>query len=130
MTTPDLTRNQDLVLTALDGAARPMGAYEILDAVRDGGMKAPTQVYRALERLITLGLVHRIESQNAFIACTHACHHGTTAIAVCERCGAVAEFDAIECSTALNAWARQTAFTVQSTTLEVRGLCADCAQAA
>ena len=64
-----LTKNQQLVLTILNKADMPLSAYSILDGLREFGFKAPLQVYRALDRLIELGKVHRIESMNAFIAC-------------------------------------------------------------
>ena len=67
----ELTKNQSAVFSALRGAGKPLGAYEILDQVRDQGFRAPLQVYRALQKLMELRLVHRIESRNAFVACDH-----------------------------------------------------------
>ena len=64
---PDLTKNQDLVLRTLNGADAPLSAYDILDRLRDDGLRAPLQVYRALEKLIEQGLAHRLESINAFV---------------------------------------------------------------
>src|SRR5262249_46344853 len=49
---------------------KPLGAYEIMDEVaRSGPRPAPITVYRALDFLRLNGLVHRIESRNAFVAC-------------------------------------------------------------
>ena len=67
----DLTKNQTLVMGALSQAKGPLSAYTILDELRDDGFRAPLQVYRALEKLVELGLVHRLESLNAFVACQH-----------------------------------------------------------
>src|SRR5690606_9624291 len=78
---PDLTRNQTLVLDALEKADAPLSAYTILDRLRGDGLRAPLQVYRALEKLLSAGLVHRLESLNAFVACARPhCHaHGMIA---------------------------------------------------
>ncbi|MCB1460156.1 MAG: transcriptional repressor, partial [Nitratireductor sp.] len=66
-----LTRNQLLVLNALVAAGGPLSAYGILDQLREEGFRAPLQVYRALEKLVDQGKVHRLESLNAFVACSH-----------------------------------------------------------
>ncbi len=90
----DLTRNQTLVFNVLSKADGPLSAYTILDQLRDDGFRAPLQVYRALEKLLEFGMVHRLESLNAFVACAHPqCHqHGLIAFAICEQCGQVTEF--------------------------------------
>ena len=63
--THELTRNQNLVLGALTQATGPLSAYGILDQVRSDGIKAPLQIYRALDKLVEKGLAHRLESLNA-----------------------------------------------------------------
>src|ERR1700712_5446313 len=82
----DLTRNQELVLGTLAHAAAPLSAYDILDKLRDEGLRAPLQVYRALDKLTERGLAHRLESLNACVCCADAhCHaSGCTAFAICE----------------------------------------------
>ena len=64
----DLTRNQTMVMAALTKSQAPMSAYAILNQLREHGFRAPLQVYRALDKLGELGLVHRLESLNAFVA--------------------------------------------------------------
>ncbi|MFN0264199.1 Fur family transcriptional regulator [Tepidamorphus sp. 3E244] len=127
--TTDLTRNQSLVYGALEGSDGPLSAYAILDELREEGLRAPLQVYRALERLLELGLVHRLESLNAFVACSHpACEEdGTVAFAICETCGKVFEFTDIELKSRIGAWAKSNAFRPRKTAIEIRGLCAECA---
>ena len=44
-----LTKNQALVLERLEAANSPLSAYELLDQLREEGIKAPLQIYRALE---------------------------------------------------------------------------------
>ncbi|KQT53784.1 Fur family transcriptional regulator [Aureimonas sp. Leaf454] len=126
---PVLTKNQALVLKALEAAESPLSAYTILDAVRVEGIRAPLQIYRALDKLLELGLVHRLESLNAFVACAHPDCHGssTMAFAICERCGQVAEFSEPTVADRLTGWARQSGFRPSKTTIEIKGLCAACA---
>jgi len=132
-----LTKNQSLVLGALMRADAPLSAYAILDALRDDGLRAPLQVYRALEKLTEVGVVHRLESLNAFVAChaadhdhqhTHAhIHAGVTVFAICEACGKVDEFEDAMIADRLYGWARKADFDAASTTIEVRGTCKSCA---
>jgi Fur family zinc uptake transcriptional regulator len=128
----DLTRNQSLVLSALEHAAGPLSAYTILDRLRDDGFRAPLQVYRALDKLTEFGLVHRLESLNAFVACAHghdhghAHAHGLVAFAICETCGRVDEFSDDEVTARLSGWARGSGFRASKTTIELRGECAAC----
>lgn len=126
----ELTRNQDLVLQTLNRAEAPLSAYDILDQLRDAGLRAPLQVYRALEKLIEQGLAHRLESLNAFVCCAdagaHAHERGTTAFAICSDCGRVDEFADEVVDKRLKQWAQQHGFSSDRTTIELRGLCAEC----
>lgn len=127
----DLTRNQTLVLNALNGASAPQSAYDLLDRLRGDGFRAPLQVYRALEKLQALGLVHRLESLNAFVACSHQHDHdhhshGVTAFAICNACGQVNEFHDHAIDVRLQEWQMASHFKAEKTTIEIRGLCRAC----
>ncbi|MCK7614228.1 transcriptional repressor [Roseibium sp. CAU 1639] len=124
-----MTKNQKLVFGSLSGAGGPLTAYAILDLLRDSGFRAPLQVYRALDKLVEYGLVHRLESLNAFVACSHkGCSgHGTAAFAICEKCGLVSEFTPDKAIEALRAWTRDEGFHLSRTTIELRGTCRTCA---
>jgi Fur family zinc uptake transcriptional regulator len=125
----ELTRNQGLVLGALHHADAPLSAYDILDRLRAEGLRAPLQVYRALEKLIDAGLAHRLESLNAFVCCADARGHrsGLTGFAICEKCGRVDEFSDDVVKERLGAWAAAHRFSAERTTIELRGTCAACA---
>src|SRR6201996_9536318 len=88
-----LTPMRRHVLEILAASHKPLGAYEIMDtAARSVPRPAPITVYRALDFLRENGLVHRIESRNAFVACVH--HHSggdPVVFLICERCGIVRE---------------------------------------
>jgi Fur family zinc uptake transcriptional regulator len=111
-TQQDLTRNQTLVFDVLSKAEGPLSAYTILDQLRDDGFRAPLQVYRALEKLLDYGLIHRLESLNAFVACAHPqCHQqGLVAFAICEKCGQVTEFSDAAIENLVSAWSLQNGF--------------------
>lgn len=125
---PALTKNQRLVYGALEQAPEPLSAYTILDRLREAGFRAPLQVYRALDKLVEFGMVHRLESLNAFVACRHpGCEaHATIGFVICEKCGHVSEFSDDAIATRLNERAEQENFTLTKTTIELRGLCSGC----
>jgi Fur family transcriptional regulator, zinc uptake regulator len=125
-----LTKNQMLVFEALSRTNQPMSAYVILDSLRDAGLRAPLQVYRALDKLIESGLVHRLESLNAFVACAHQhCHDDcASAFAICEKCGSVTEFSDDAVMERLRGWSGKAKFAPSKMVVEVRGVCAACAE--
>jgi Fur family zinc uptake transcriptional regulator len=124
----DLTKNQTLVMDALAGAKGPLSAYTILDQLRDCGFRAPLQVYRALDKLVEFGLVHRLESLNAFVACRQpGCEgHETIAFTICERCGQVKEITDDSLARRLKTMASQASFALTKSTVELRGICGAC----
>ncbi len=125
---PTLTKNQALVFGALKGTEGPLTAYAILDQLRSDGFRAPLQVYRALDKLVDFGMVHRLESLNAFVACRHpgCSSHESAAFAICETCGQVEEFSPDEAISLLKKWATDRRFKLAKTTVELRGLCDTC----
>jgi len=127
----DLTRNQSLVLNRLSHAEGPMSAYDILDTLREEGIRAPLQVYRALDKLMERGLAHRLESLNAFVACAEPDHRhtGLIAFAICETCGRVDEFADKVVKERLELWAKTEKFAARRTAVEIRGTCHDCTAA-
>src|SRR6202012_1227668 len=107
-----LTPIRRQVLQALLASHRPLGAYEIIDALAQAMPRpAPITVYRALDFLMANGLVHRIESRNAYLACAHD-HSATALVAflICEHCGSVGEIPAAPFAQSLNAAAQASGF--------------------
>src|SRR5487761_2467781 len=114
-----LTPIRRRVLEALLASHQPLGAYELIDRLGGGGRlaargarPAPITIYRALDFLREQGLVHRIESRNAFVACGHN-HAGNDPVVflICERCGAVGEAPGGAVAEALKASSRAAGFT-------------------
>lgn len=121
-----LRGNDLLIARALREAERPMSAYDLIEQLRDQGISAPTTVYRALNRLIAKGRVHRLESLNAFVCCAHDCSHDAAIFAICGGCGSVEEFSDEVVAGRLSEWARVTGFALAHITIELRGRCATC----
>lgn len=124
----DLTKNQSLVMGALTDSEGPLSAYTILDRLRDDGFRAPLQVYRALDQLIASGMVHRLESLNAFVACRDdgCSDHGQTVFMICEACGNVSEISDTTLTRRLKALAAKARFGLKKATIELRGICQNC----
>ncbi|RVU51058.1 transcriptional repressor [Pseudomonas syringae pv. syringae] len=125
-----LTSNQQRVLAMLQQSTRPLSAYAILESLRGDGFSAPTQIYRALGHLADIGLVHRLESMNAYVTCSQpcTCEESFRAFAICDNCGHVDEFAAPALKRYLGGWIKQNAFSLDSSTIELHGKCAACNQ--
>jgi Fur family zinc uptake transcriptional regulator len=118
--------NSEMVAAALRKAGKPLTAYEVLDQLRDSGVSGPPTVYRALEKLISDGHVHRLESLNAFVWCNHSHDNDAAAFAICDDCGTVSEFSTANLSKEIAQWARKAKFKVALANLEIHGHCANC----
>lgn len=122
----ELPRNAQRVLGVLKEAGKPLSAYEVLDQLRPLGVTAPPTVYRSLDRLVTNGLIHRLESLNAFVACSEGHAHGPSAFAICTGCRTVVEMESRTLPGDLESWADKEGFAISSVAIEVLGQCSDC----
>jgi len=123
-----LTPIRRRVLEVLLSTHKPLGAYEIIEhAVTEGPRPAPITIYRALDFLRELGLVHRIESRNAFVACLHR-HENDDLIVflICERCGTVGEASSSAVAEQLRKAAGAVGFAPRTPVIEIGGVCAHC----
>lgn len=121
------TKIRRRVLTLIWSGHKPVGAYAILEALKSEYPRAaPPTVYRALDFLIELGLIHRIESMNAFVGCTHPDERHYGQFLICEKCGAAAELDDPKINEAVQEGAGALGFLAQRQMIEVTGLCPDC----
>jgi Fur family zinc uptake transcriptional regulator len=122
-----LTPMRRQVLQALLSSHKPLGAYEIIDCLAHKNRPAPITIYRALDFLCGNGLVHRIESRNAYVACVH--NHDSNDLVVfliCESCGAVGEAPGGAAAEALKASSRAAGFSPKSPLIEIAGICSHC----
>jgi Fur family zinc uptake transcriptional regulator len=122
-----LTPIRRQVLETLLASHKPLGAYEIIERLTRDTRPAPITVYRALDFLRDNGLVHRIASRNAFVACVHN-HAGDDLVVflICERCGAVGESPGGSVADALKASSRAAGFAPKSPLIEIAGICSHC----
>jgi len=122
-----LTTIRRRVLELIWGNHEPVKAYGLLDQLRGEDRRAaPPTVYRALNFLLETGLVHKIESQNAYVGCGQPKQLHSSQFLICRDCGSVAELDDPQVSQLLAAKARQLGFKVDRECIEIAGLCSGC----
>ena len=124
----NLSKNQQIVLDLIEKSRGPVKAYSILNNVQKKGINAPPQVYRALEKLIKLGKIHKVESKNAFVACKNSNCEITkaTIFSICEICDKVTEIANNKLSKFLNNFDDDTGMKYKKYNLEFFGLCKKC----
>ncbi|MDX8352558.1 Fur family transcriptional regulator [Cognatiyoonia sp. IB215182] len=126
-----LTPVRRKVLEILLQEHRALGAYTILDLLRDAGFGSqPPVAYRALDFLVENGFVHKVERLNAFVACAHPGENHSPAFMICRVCDAVAEAHSTPSKGALGAAARAAGFQIERTVVEAEGVCPACADKA
>lgn len=121
-----LTPIRRKVLRLLLESAEPAKAYDLLANLDGEGSAKPPTIYRALDFLQSVGLAHKIESLNAYVACGHANHIHSAVFLICEICGAAEELHAEGTSRALEDETSAAGFTIQNAVIEARGTCRKC----
>ncbi|MCS6879633.1 MAG: transcriptional repressor [Geminicoccaceae bacterium] len=122
-----LTELRRRVLEIVLDQHAPVGAYTILERLAsERGRVAPPTVYRALDFLVAQGLVHRLDTKNAFVACARADGPHPTCFLLCRDCGAVAEVADSALEQAIAAVAARTGFALARRMVELEGVCARC----
>lgn len=110
---------------------KPVGAYDVMDGLRRLGHRpAPPTAYRALEFLHQAGLIHRIESLNAFVGCADPESSHAGQFFICDRCRRVAEVEDAGLNRQILRHAAELGFTTSDQTIEIHGRCADCQKSA
>jgi Fur family transcriptional regulator, zinc uptake regulator len=108
----------------------PVGAYAVLEGLRRSHPgAAPPTVYRALDFLIEHGLIHRIESLNAYVGCPQPERPHAGQFLICGRCSATVELDDPAIADAVLRRAGALGFAVRRQMIEVRGVCPRCRRA-
>lgn len=126
--TAQLTPLRRQVLELILNVHQPVGAYDLLEqlALRMQKRVAPPTVYRALEFLVEMGLVHRIASLNAYLACNNGDRHGEAVFFICRSCRNAMEVNSDAISTAISDTAKKARFAAEQQTVEVLGTCPQC----
>ncbi|MBF0326202.1 MAG: transcriptional repressor [Alphaproteobacteria bacterium] len=123
-----LTDIRRRVLELIWTSHAPVGAYALLEQLGRGA--APPTIYRALDFLLAHGLIHRIETQNAYVGCSHPGQPHAGLFLLCRQCGAVAELAEAATTRAIEQEAAALGFQVDSLTVEAHGLCPGCRRGA
>lgn len=121
-----LTKNQRIVLNLLQDSGEPLKAYFILDSLKKEGLNSPLQVYRALDKLVELGKIHKVESLNSFIICNNSNCASNTAFTICERCGKVKEIKNNNLTEGVNELVRENKLNISRYNLEFYVVCKSC----
>lgn len=123
-------RNDEPVLNLLLSNHRIFSAYDIAEKISEMGKRVqPIQIYRSLEKLITLGLVHRLSTRNGFIACYEDGECATGQFLICTECDSVKEMDSQLLDKEVQGSAKKNNFSIASKSIEVLGLCSNCQEA-
>lgn len=122
-----LTPIRRKVLELLVTESGPAKAYDLMRRLDGQGAAKPPTVYRALDFLQELGLVHKIESLNAYVACGHLRHSHSAVFLICDECGSAEELHAERTSEALKSDTSSVAFRLSQTVIEAHGVCRNCA---
>ncbi len=107
---------------------RPVTAYELIARLEESQQRkiAPLTVYRHLDFLIQVGLVHRLESTQSYLPCDHPEHTHESQYLLCSSCGAADEVESKPLESLLNTIADQRGFRAENTVVEIKGLCKTC----
>lgn len=123
-----LTGQRKDILESVAESHLAVGAYEIIERMAQRGPRpAPITVYRALDFLLEHNLVHKIESRNAFVACSCAHDNSTPALLICDTCGVVDEILQPAATENLQNAATANGFKINRTMIELSGTCKACA---
>jgi Fur family zinc uptake transcriptional regulator len=125
-----LLKNEKLVWDVLAASRDPLKAYEILDKLKELGVRAPMTVYRALDGLEAKGHIHKIDGMNAFMLCNHDGPHVVQTFLVCESCSTVKELQVMAVEADIAPAVRAASFDMHTARLEIKGNCNACAAAA
>lgn len=118
---------REQVFSFLADSSGSVGAYELLSQLQQVDAKAkPPTIYRALDFLIEQGFVHKVESQNAYVLCSHFAEKHRAQLLICDQCGFVKEVDITAIDTALTQAADSNGFKIHKQTVEAHGLCRSC----
>jgi Fur family transcriptional regulator, zinc uptake regulator len=122
-----LTPQRRAVLAAFLAARQPLTAYKLRDLILpEDPAITPASVYRSLEFLIEMGLVHRLESTRSFVACEYPEHTHDGQFLICHKCGSVVEAEDKRVTRAVQDLSHRHGYVVAHRTVELVGLCGAC----
>ncbi len=123
-----LTSLREQVLELVWQSHKPLGAYTLMDMLAQASTRrvAPPTVYRALDFLLEVGLIHRINSLNAFVGCPSPSQKHQSHFLICQGCNVAVELDSAPLNSSILAAAADAGFSLDSHSVEINGLCPSC----
>lgn len=123
-----MTPTRETVLKLLWQSRRPLGAYQLQEQLSalTGKAIAPPTVYRAIDFLLDLGLIHRLPSLNAFIGCPFPNQYHSNIFMICDNCNNVAEIADQQINQLFEDRTNKSSFKLRTKTIELFGLCPNC----
>lgn len=123
-----LTSLREQVLELVWQSHKPLGAYTLMDMLAQASTRrvAPPTVYRALDFLLEEGLIHRINSLNAYIGCPSPSQKHQSHFLICQNCKVAVELDNLQLNQSILDASTSAGFTLASHSVEISGLCPGC----
>ncbi len=126
-----MTKNKNIshssrVFNYMKEKNKPVTAYEILEGLASEGISAPTTIYRALTKLVKKGLVHKIESLNAWTICCGVHKNRIPIFEICKKCGNVTEHLDLKVAQSIESLSKRTGFMPDNPIFEIHGQCGQC----
>jgi len=118
--------NTDRILNLMKKKNKPLTAYEILDDLSSEGITAPTTIYRALNKLVSKGLIHKIESLNSWMICCGFHKNKIPIFEICKNCGDVKEHLDKKLTESIETLTNRTGFLPDNPIFEIHGQCEQC----
>ena len=125
----NLTKLRETVLKLIWKNHSYVKAYDLLDELRkiDHSAKPPT-VYRSLDFLMQNGFIHKIQSLNAFVGCSHLSEHNECYFLICKECQSIEECHSKNISEFVQTTSNTNNFSANQVTFEISGICQECIQ--
>jgi len=121
------TSSRQEIMSVLVNSRKPKSAYQILEKIQKNSSSAkPATVYRGLDFLCKHGFAHRIESNNAYVACASSSDCTSAQFLICESCDRTVEFHSHKFSNEISEHAKKEDFIITHKMLEIKGICREC----
>ena len=117
-------------LSSADGALTPREILEVILKDKESEDIDQVSVYRILETLSSLGLVHQVFPSGGYIACFHIrCDKKHHVLIRCSSCETTSELDVPEETLSPMFWflEKEVGFSPTGHVFQVNGYCKDCA---
>jgi len=122
-----LTPIRRRVLELIWDSHEPVKAYDLLQKLQNEiRHAAPPTVYRALNFLLDEGLVHKLQSLNAYVGCGQPGHINSGQFLICNGCGEIAELYDSRLVNLISKNATSVGFEIENQVIEIRGSCSNC----